>query len=72
LEYLSEDWLFCDRWRALGGQIFGDITIKLDHTGTFRYPGNPEVFSKITGKQETASIAQNAGDLESHRKPLAE
>lgn len=36
--YFSEDWMFCHRWQKLGGEIFVDVTINLDHTGneTFR------------------------------------
>lgn len=37
--YYSEDWLFCHRWRAIGGQIFVDITIDLWHTGQEDYCG---------------------------------
>jgi hypothetical protein len=31
--YLSEDWLFCDRWNKIGGDIFIDVSIDLTHTG---------------------------------------
>lgn len=36
--YFSEDWMFCHRWTKMGGEIFVDVTINLDHTGneTFR------------------------------------
>ena len=37
--YLSEDWLFCDRWRQLGGQVLTDITIALTHVGYQAFPG---------------------------------
>ena len=37
--YFSEDWLFCHRWRAIGGQIFVDVTIDLMHTGQEDYCG---------------------------------
>jgi hypothetical protein len=37
--YYSEDWLFCHRWRLIGGQIFVDITIDLWHTGQEDYQG---------------------------------
>ena len=37
--YLSEDWMFCERWRKLGGNIFVDVTINLIHTGTEQYNG---------------------------------
>jgi hypothetical protein len=37
--YYSEDWLFCHRWRLIGGRIFVDITIDLWHTGQEDYQG---------------------------------
>ena len=39
-EYLSEDWLFCSRWRKLGGSVYMNITIPLTHTGSVDYKGN--------------------------------
>jgi hypothetical protein len=38
--YLSEDWLFCERWRKIGGEIFVDVTIDLTHTGMEDYRGS--------------------------------
>jgi hypothetical protein len=38
--YLSEDWLFCNRWRKIGGSIWLDVTINLTHTGTEDYNGS--------------------------------
>lgn len=32
--FLSEDYLFCDRWRELGGEVLIDPAIPLDHIGT--------------------------------------
>jgi hypothetical protein len=37
--YYSEDWLFCERWSNLGGNIFVEVTINLSHTGTEQYRG---------------------------------
>lgn len=31
--YVSEDYLFCQRWRALGGEIILDPSIRLGHVG---------------------------------------
>ena len=39
-KYLSEDWMFCNRWRKIGGDIFIDITVNLDHTGICDYKGS--------------------------------
>jgi hypothetical protein len=38
--YLSEDWLFCNRWRKIEGSIWLDVTINLTHTGTEDYNGS--------------------------------
>jgi hypothetical protein len=37
--YLSEDWLFCNRWTKIGGSIWLDVTINLTHTGAEDYNG---------------------------------
>lgn len=39
--YLSEDFAFCERWRALGGKIWLDTQSRLTHTGVASYEGNP-------------------------------
>lgn len=38
--YYSEDWLFCDRWSKMGGDIYVDVSINLTHTGTEDYRGS--------------------------------
>lgn len=38
--YLSEDFAFCKRWRALGGEIWLDLQSRLTHTGPASYQGN--------------------------------
>ena len=38
--YFSEDWLFCHRWSKMGGSIFADVSINLDHTGIETYKGS--------------------------------
>lgn len=40
-EYLSEDFGFCRRWRALGGTIWLDTLGSLSHTGATDYVGDP-------------------------------
>ena len=37
--YLSEDFAFCHRWRALGGRVMADTTSNLTHHGTRNYRG---------------------------------
>lgn len=38
--YFSEDWLFCHRWAKMGGGVYIDVTINLDHTGIETYKGS--------------------------------
>jgi len=35
--YLGEDWTFCSKWKALGGQIWIDGTIRLRHIGSYTF-----------------------------------
>lgn len=37
--YLSEDWMFCNRWTLIGGEIWIDISINLTHTGVHDFKG---------------------------------
>ena len=37
--YLSEDYLFCKRWTDIGGEIWADLKINLNHTGTVDFRG---------------------------------
>jgi len=39
--YLSEDFLFCARWRALGGEVWCDPAIRLEHHGQVALTGDP-------------------------------
>ena len=38
--YFSEDWMFCHRWKQLGGSIFIDVSIRLVHTGVEDFKGS--------------------------------
>jgi hypothetical protein len=38
--YVGEDYLFCDRAREAGYQVWVDPTIKLGHMGTIEYEGD--------------------------------
>ena len=37
--YIGEDWTFCQEWKAMGGQVWIDFTIKLKHIGSYSYEG---------------------------------
>lgn len=38
--YLSEDWEFCRRWRALGGKLYAHRKTLLHHVGTHVFQGD--------------------------------
>lgn len=38
--YLSEDYAFCKKWCAIGGEIWADTTANLTHTGSYRFTGD--------------------------------
>ena len=40
--YLSEDYCFSRRWQELGGEIWLDPSISLNHYGSFNFQGNPQ------------------------------
>lgn len=42
-EYLSEDYAFCQRWRALGGKIWLDTQGRLAHVGPYEFVGTPRM-----------------------------
>ncbi len=39
--YLSEDFTFCHRWRAIGGKVWLDTWGLLKHVGSYEYLGRP-------------------------------
>ena len=38
--YLSEDWTFCRRWQALGGEIWAHSKTLLNHVGHYEFTGD--------------------------------
>jgi hypothetical protein len=38
--YLPEDYTFCNRWRAMGGEIWVDVRSKFTHVGTYSFHGD--------------------------------
>jgi len=45
--YLSEDYTFSRRWQGIGGDIWLDPSISLNHFGSFNFQGNPNQIIKI-------------------------
>ena len=49
-DYLSEDYAFCQRWRAMGGTVWLDTRSRLTHVGPHDFVGDASVrFSGATG-----------------------
>jgi hypothetical protein len=46
--YLSEDYTFSRRWQDIGGDIWLDPTISLNHFGSFNFQGNPAQIIQIS------------------------
>ena len=38
--YLSEDYTFCRRWQKIGGEVWLDPLVELDHVGHFTFNGD--------------------------------
>ena len=41
--FLSEDWFFCQRWRDMGGKVWGDTKIVCKHRGSVEFPLQTQV-----------------------------
>jgi hypothetical protein len=48
--YLSEDYMFCQMWRKIGGQIFLCPWMKTQHIGSYAFSGNMPAVANYTGK----------------------
>jgi hypothetical protein len=47
--YLSEDWTFCRRWAAIGGEIYAHSKVLLNHSGHYEFAGDLDV---LIGKKQ--------------------
>lgn len=65
--YLSEDWTFCYLWRLMGGKIFADTGIKLDHTGYHKYEGDLAELKRVLTNQTS-----NGGPIHPEAAPAAQ
>jgi hypothetical protein len=48
--YLSEDYMFCQMWRKIGGEIFLCPWMKTQHIGTYAFSGDMPAVAQYTGK----------------------
>ena len=47
--YLSEDYMFCQYWRKIGGQVWLCPWMKTQHVGTYAFTGNMQKIAEHTG-----------------------
>lgn len=47
--YLSEDYMFCQYWRKMGGQIWLCPWMRTQHIGTYAFTGNMQAIANHTG-----------------------
>ena len=67
--FLSEDYLFCMRWKEMGGDIWADITIPLTHTGTHSFAGNFAVGHNFKARRVEPSTVTEAVSNADDEKP---
>jgi len=48
--YLSEDYMFCQLWRKLGGQIWLCPWMRADHIGTYHFRGDMPAVANFVGE----------------------
>jgi hypothetical protein len=48
--YLSEDYMFCQMWRKIGGEIYLCPWMKTQHVGSYAFTGNMPAVANYTGK----------------------
>ena len=48
--YLSEDYMFCQYWRAIGGSVWLCPWMKTQHVGTYAFTGDMPKIAELTGK----------------------
>lgn len=60
LRLRSEDYVFCDRFRAAGGRVYVDVDLTFHHSGQHCWSGNFDKFLRAGGGQ-TAPKGEPAG-----------
>lgn len=66
----SEDYVFCDRFRALGGRVFVDVDLTLHHAGKKTWSGNFGAFLRGGGNAANPVRAE-AGEGSTPAGPVA-
>lgn len=69
--YLSEDWTFCRRWQALGGDIWADSRVLLNHIGHYEFRGDLEALERKGLKRVDANSPEGKAALEAQKEAAA-
>lgn len=62
-EYLSEDWYFCDRARALGFKVMLDSRIQAKHEGITFYPTEEAIERRLAAERQLASASASKVEI---------
>lgn len=62
--YLSEDYTFCRRWQEIGGDIWLDPSISLNHYGHFCFQGNPQAIIQWGPEPEPIPVKKDIVTLD--------
>jgi len=68
--YLSEDWTFCRRWQALGGEIWADSRVLLNHIGHYEFKGDLAALERRGLKRVDANSPEGQAALAAQKKAL--
>ena len=66
--YLSEDWTFCRRWQALGGDIWADSRVLLNHIGHYEFKGDAEALERKGLKRVATDSPEGQAAIEAQKK----
>lgn len=58
--YLSEDWLFCRRWQAIGGEIWAHGKVLLNHIGHYEFQGDLSKMPQFGNAVDTSALPDAA------------
>jgi len=62
--YLSEDWLFCRRWSAIGGEIWAHGKVLLNHIGHYEFVGDLSKMPQFGPAGAAPAIAEGPAALQ--------
>ena len=63
--FMSEDWLFCNRWRQMGGRIFISKRFALTHVGNYAFSeaSQAELLTSLSAQLKTPSSSAKTTPL---------